>query len=252
MEHREGMDMGKSAGTPKPEAGKAPESDVARASAELHQRADSLGDSLRSFEKEIDSADTMADRIKDPKKRKEFKSALGAFRGRTGGLGKSLRAAVTGLALFAGGVGVGRSMDQERHGAETAELARQAGTAEGENRILKEQLAKREAPASPTAGQGEKAMGRAVDALAGENAALRQQLTDMAKDLARLRQERDEANARVFAEKEKGIVTQDALMKQQTVSGNLSTLYGKMKNLIEASGDPKLKEDADRFLAAYE
>jgi len=244
--------MGKGAGTPKPEAGKVPESDKEHASVELQQRADSLGDSLRSFEKEMDGADAMADKIKDPVKRDEFRSALATLRGRTGGLGNALRGAVAGLALFAGGVGVGKSMGDERHGAEMAELSRQAGAAEGENRILKEQLAKRESAAPAKTDQGEKAMGRALDTVTGENAALRSQLAEMAKELARFRQERDEANARVIAEKEKGIVTQDALMKQQTVSGNLSALYGKMKNLIEASGDPKLKEDADRFLAAYE
>ena len=55
-----------------------------------------------------------------------------------------------------------------------------------------------------------------------------------------------------MAEKEKGIVTQDALLKQQTVAGNLASLFGKYKDLIESSGDAKMKEDAERFLAAYE
>jgi hypothetical protein len=248
MEHREGMDMGPGAGASKPEAGKTPETDKERATHELHHRADSLGDSLRSFEKEIETADDMAARIKDPKKREEFKSALTAFRGRTGGIGKSLRAAVTGLALFAGGVGVGKGMDDDRKDAVIVDLARHTASAEAENRMLKSQLEKQEFPNVVR----DKSAEKVIDAMAEQNAALRKQLTDMAKELARLRQERDEANARVLAEKEKGLVTQDALFKQQAVSGNLEQLYKKMKALIDGSDDPKLKEDSDRFLAAYE
>jgi len=248
MEHREGMDMAQGAAAPKPEAAKTPESDVERASNELHHRADSLGDSVRSFEKEIDSADAMAERIKDPGKRDEFKSALSSFRGRSGGIGKSLRAAVTGLALFAGGVGVGKGMDDEQKNAAIVDLARHAAAAEAENRMLKAQIEKQEFPNIAK----EKGNEKVIDAMVEQNAALRQQLTDLAKELARLRQERDESNARVIAEKEKGLVTQDALFKQQAVSGNLEQLYKKMKDLIDGSGDPKLKEDADRFLSAYE
>ncbi|HTM68014.1 MAG TPA: hypothetical protein VL426_01840, partial [Candidatus Binatia bacterium] len=251
MERHEGMDMGK--GAPKgPEKAGAPENGADAASVELSHRADSLGDSLRSFEKEMDGADAMLAKIKDPAKREEFTTALASLRGRTGGLGNALRGAVAGIALFAGGVGVGKGMNDERHEAAMIDVARQAAAAEVENRMLRQQLAEKkpDVAAEAKVERVEKASEKVIDAMAEQNNMLRQQLTEMQKELARLRQERDEANARVIAEKEKGLVTQDTLFKQQAVSGNLEQLYKKMKDLIDGSGDPKLKEDADRFLAA--
>ncbi|HSD12318.1 MAG TPA: hypothetical protein VLC10_02055 [Patescibacteria group bacterium] len=226
-----------------------------RESAELGRRAETLGDELRSFEKDAGEADRMLEKMKDPAKREEFKSALGALRGRASGAGNALRGVVAGLALFAGGVGVGKGMNDERRESAVVDLARQAGAADAENRMLRAEIARKDEAAGATreaaAAKSSKA-DRATDVLVGENKELRAQLAEMAKELARLRAERDEANARVIAEKEKGLVTQDALFKQQAVTGNLGQLYQKMKDLIDGSGDPKLKEDADRFLAAYE
>lgn len=239
----------------KPEGGRRIEAtDAERGAAELGRRADSLGDDLRSFEKDAGEADRMLERIKDPAKREEFRTALGSLRGRAGGAGKALRGVVAGLALFAGGVGVGKGMNDERHDASMIEMARKTGEAEAENRMLKAQLArKEEAPvAAPADRSGIAAAEKATDALARENKALLAQLDAMAKDVAKLRQERDDANARVLEEKEKGIVTKDALLKQQTVSANLTAIYEKMKDMIDQSGDPKLKAEADRYLAMFE
>jgi hypothetical protein len=262
MEGHERMDMDPGAISPKREAGRPHErypgesADAARVeeemTGELGRRAESLGDSLRSFDKEMDGAEKTLEKVKDPKKREEFRSTLAALRGRAGGAGNMLRGAVTGLALLAGGIGVGKGMDDERRDAAMVEMAKQTGAAEAENRMLREQLAKRDEAAAARSEGGDKNVDRAMGSLEKQNAELRKQLERMANDLAQLRKERDDANAKVLAEKEKGIVTQDALMKQQAVSGNLQTLYEKMKNLIDQSGDPKLKEDAERFLSAYE
>jgi hypothetical protein len=250
MEGHERMDAGQvSGGAKKTESGaEAPKSDAERAQSDLGRRAESLGERVASFEShDMAEAEKMLSRIKDPAKRDEFAAALSKFRGRTSGVGNAVRGAVAGLALLAGGVGIGKGMNDERQQAAMMEMAKKTGEAEAENRMLREQLAKGErAVASKDAGGD-----RAMDALAGENTELRKQLTAMAKELAQLRKERDEANQKVLAEKEKGIVTQDALMKQQAVSGNLQSLYEKMRSLIDQSGDQKLKDDADRFLEAY-
>lgn len=256
------MDMDPGAASPKRESGKPHErhageaADAARVEeemlGELDRRAESLGDSLRSFGKEMDGAEKTLEKVKDPKKQEEFRSALAALRGRAGGAGNMLRGAVTGLALLAGGMGIGKGMNDERREAAMVEMAKQSGAAEAENRMLKERLAKRDEGAAAKSEAGDKNVDKAMGSLEKQNTELRKQLDRMANELAQLRKERDDANARVLAEKEKGIVTQDALMKQQTVSGNLQTLYQKMKDLIDQSGDPRLKDDAERFLSAYE
>ncbi len=230
--------------------------ETARGTIELGRRTEALDEELRSFEKDAGEAEKMLDRVKDPAKREEYRSALAALRGRAGGAGNALRAAVAGLALFAGGIGIGKGMNDERQQAAMVDMAKRAGEAEGENRALRAELARKaEAPAAkaevPRAA-ADKTAEKAVDALAGENKALRERLDDMAKEVAKLRQERDEASARVLAEKEKGIVTQDALLKQQTVSANLMAIYEKMKDMIDQSGDKKLKDEADRYLAMFE
>lgn len=232
----------------KEEGGEARLPDTERAQADLGRRADALGERVTSFEShDLVEAEKMLARMKDPAKRDEFASALAKFRGRSSGIGNAVRGAATAIALLAGGIGVGKGMNDERQQAAMMELAKKTGEAEAENRMLREQLAKgAKAEATKDAG-GEKA----IDALAGDNAELRSQLAAMARELAQLRKERDEANLKVLAEKEKGIVTQDALMKQQAVSGNLHSLYEKMRSLIDQSGDQKLKDDADRFLEAY-
>lgn len=232
----------------------AAKTDAERGAAALGRRSESLGEELRSFEKDAGEAEKMLERVKDPAKREEFRSALSSLRGRAGGAGNALRAAVAGLALFAGGVGIGKGMNDERREASMIEMARKTGEAEAENRMLKAQLAKKDdAPvAAPADRSGIAAAEKATDALARENKALLAQLDAMAKDVAKLRQERDEANARVLEEKEKGIVTRDSLLKQQTVSANLSAIYEKMKDMIDQSGDPKLKAEADRYLAMFE
>lgn len=245
------MDAGSvSGGAKKAEgAGELPKSESERAQSELGRRAESLGDRVTSFEAhDIAEAETMLARIKDPAKRDEFSAALAKFRGRTSGLGNTVRGAVAGLALLAGGVGVGKGMNDERQQAAMMEMAKQTGAAEAENRMLRERLAQREQrPSAKDDGSG-----KALEALAGDNAELRKLLGGYAKELAQLRKERDEANARVLAEKEKGIETKDALMHQQAVSGNLMSLYEKMRHLIDESGDAKMKEDAERFFSAYE
>lgn len=257
MEHREGMDMGK--GAPGSGAERPPERPEEGMAGELGRRSESLGDSLRSFESEMGDAERTLERIKDPAKREEFRTALASLRGRTSGIGNSLRATLAALALFAAGAGVGRGMDAGRHQDEMVDMAKRAGEAEGENKALKEELARRDAADArrddadaskavrvETAGQ------RAAETMAAENKELRSELAAMSAELAKIRQDLDEANGRVLAEKTKGIVSQEALMKQQVVSGNLMELFKKMHDLIERSGDPKMKEDAERFLAAYE
>lgn len=244
------MDAGPlSGGAKKNEGGgDAPRPEAERAQADLGRRADALGERVTSFEShDLAEAEKMLARMKDPAKRDEFASALAKFRGRSSGIGNAVRGAATAIALLAGGVGIGKSMGDERREAAMVEMAKQAGAAEAESRMLREQLEKRHDDAATKEAGGEKA----IDALAGDNAELRKQLTAMAKELAQLRKERDEANVKVLAEKEKGLVTKDALMRQETVSGNLHSLYEKMRSLIDQSGDQKLKDDADRFLAAY-
>ncbi len=226
-----------------------------RESAELGRRAETLGDELRSFEKDAGEADRMLEKMKDPAKREEFKSALGALRGRAGGADNALRGVVAGRALFAGGVGVGKGMNDERREAAVADLARQSGAADAENRMLRVDLAKKDESAGAkreVAVEKPSNADRATDVLVGENKELRAQLTEMAKGLAKLRQERDEANARVLEEKEKGIVTKDSLLRQQAVSANLTAIYEKMKDMIDQSGDQKLKAEADRYLSMSE
>lgn len=246
------MDMGPVAGSARSERAPAEPTDVEHGAKELGRRAESLGDSLRSFDKDVEGAEAMLGKVSDQRKREEFRTALDILRGRAGGVGNALRGAVAGLALFAGGVGVGKGMDDDRRESAIVEMAKQSGAAEAENRMLKEQLAKRDEGAEARAESGEKRVDKAMDSLSGQNVELRKQLGQMAKELEQLRKERDDANARVLAEKEKGIVAQDTLQKQQTVSNNLQTVYTKMKDLIDASGDQKLKDDADRFLSAYE
>lgn len=245
------MDAGPlSGGAKKNEGGgDAQRPEAERAQADLGRRADSLGERVTSFEShDLAEAEQMLARMKDPAKREEFSSALAKFRGRSSGIGNAVRGAATAIALLAGGIGVGKSMGDERREAAMIEMAKQTGAAEAESRMLREQLANRGDAVASKDASGEKA----VDALAGDNAELRKQLTTMAKELAQLRKERDDANAKVFAEKEKGLVTEDALMKQKMVSGNLQTLYEKMRHIIDQSGDPKLKDDAERFFSAYE
>jgi fructose-bisphosphate aldolase class 1 len=67
-----------------------------------------------------------------------------------------------------------------------------------------------------------------------------------------MRDERDAAERKVLAEKEKGIEMKDTLLKQQTVTANMGALFDKMRTLIGQSDDKKLKEDLERFLEAYE
>lgn len=252
MEGHERMDIGPVSGSPKLDRSPVEPTDAERGAKELGRRAESLDDSLRSFNKDVEGAEAMLGKVHDQKKREEFRTALDILRGRAGGVGNALRGAVTGLALLAGGMGIGKGMNDERREAAMIEMAKQSGAAESENRMLKDQLAKRDENAATRAESGDKRTDKAMDSLSGQNTELRKQLGQMAAELAQLRKERDEASAKILAEKEKGIVTQDDLMKQRMVSGNLQTLYEKMKNLIDQSGDPKLKEDADRFLSAYE
>lgn len=224
--------------------------------ADLGRRAESLGEELRSFEKDAGEAEKMLEDVKDPAKREEFRSALSSLRGRAGGAGNALRAAVTGLALFAGGIGVGKGMSDERHEAAVVDLARQAGAADAENRMLRTELAKKdEAPRAA----GEKRDDKALDVLAQENAASRKENVELRKqaealmaEVRRLREERDAAEKRALTEKEKGIGTQEALMKQQAVAANMGALFDKMNVLIGQSSDKKLQEELQRFLEAYQ
>lgn len=241
----------------RPEGGKRVEvTGAERESAELGRRAETLGDELRSFEKDAAEADRMLEKMKDPAKREEFRSALGALRGRASGAGNALRGVVAGLALFAGGVGVGKGMSDGRREAAVVDLARQAGAADAENRMLKAELAKKdEAPRVA----GEKRDDRALDVLAQENASSRKENAELRKqaealmaEVRQMREQRDEAEKRVLAEKEKGIGTQEALMKQQAVTANMGALFDKMNVLIGQSSDKKLQEELRRFLEAYQ
>ncbi|MEY4744099.1 MAG: hypothetical protein RL272_44 [Candidatus Parcubacteria bacterium] len=231
--------------------------DVGRGAVEFGRKAESLDDALRSFEKDAVEAERMLEKMKDPAKREEFRSALGALRGRAGGAGKALRGIVTGLALFAGGVGVGKSMGDERREAVIIDLAKKAGAAEAKRDAIALESWQKEMEA-PRAAQ-EKGREKALDALARENAAARKENADLRKqadalmaELRSMRDERDAAERKVLAEKEKGIEMKDTLLKQQTVTANMGALFDKMRTLIGQSDDKKLKEDLERFLEAYE
>jgi hypothetical protein len=230
-----------------------------RPAAALERRAETLKENADAFDADVAAAAKLVEQLRDPEVRAAFEARLAGFRTRSSGIGGKVRAAVAGIALFAGGINLGYTMGEAGRRDEAVKMAKESGEAQARAKMLEERLAERGAnDAAAADGAKREADGArrersaAMETLKGENKELRAQVASMMEEVKKLRDERDALGGQVLAEKEKGLQKDDVVRKRDFVTANMQAIFDKMRSMIEHSDDPKLKKDLQDYMDELE